>query len=376
MRNSLLALALTALGALTGATPPRTIECADDDPTGACAAVAPRVGHELSVLPIAFYTPETSLAFAAVAVWVHRETEDPAVRASSARIGALYTLRNQISTGFDGTVVLAQDTWRVDVQLGLNRDHEDFYGVGNDTQPGDREVFTAWNPGVRVKLLRRVIGDLFVGPQIGAHDYLYQRQATGGLLDTGAVRGSDDYLTSGVGAVVQWDDRDDPFAPRLGGYYQLDLTAFRPWTGSDHTYLRCDLDLRRFVELPWLHHVVAGRGYVSTGAGAYPWTAMPTLGGANGVRGIYRPRFRDRTATFVALEYRAPLFWRLGAVLFGGVGEVGHALSSLTVGGLHPAGGGGLRFALAPPERVNLTFDVGVGPNAEVRPYVTVGESF
>jgi hypothetical protein len=74
-------------------------------------------------------------------------------------------------------------------------------------------------------------------------------------------------------------------------------------------------------------------------------------------------------------EYRIPIFWRFGLVLFGGTGQVADELSQMDLDGLHFNIGAGIRFMLDPKEKLNLRFDVGKGTD---KPgfYLTFGEAF
>ncbi len=367
--------ASVALLALPGMGRAQGPVCPDGSDT--CERVAPRTGHDLSLLPFVFYAPETSVAFAGAAVWVYRAPDAaPGAHPSSARIGGLYTLRNQFSFGQSSVFSLDHDDWRISTSGGVTRWPNDFYGFGNDSPESAREVYTAWGYGVRARSMHRVTGPLFIGPQIGVNDFIVTRYEEGGELEKLTIPGSEDHLRVEVGGIVEWDTRDDAFAPRRGALYIVDLGANTRYIGADYDYVRAELDLRQFVHLPWLDQVLALRAFLSTGVGTTPVTEIPTLGGESALRGVYEPRFRDKTATYAVVELRSPLFWRFGGVVFGGAGQVQDTVADLRADALKPAGGAGLRFALTPPERINLRFDLGLGPDLDLQPYFTIGEAF
>jgi len=75
-------------------------------------------------------------------------------------------------------------------------------------------------------------------------------------------------------------------------------------------------------------------------------------------------------------EYRFPLFWRLGAVVFGDCGNVGSSLSDLGFDYLKYSFGGGLRVALNKAEKLNLRLDYGVSHRSSNGFYLQLGEAF
>jgi hypothetical protein len=75
------------------------------------------------------------------------------------------------------------------------------------------------------------------------------------------------------------------------------------------------------------------------------------------LRGFADNRFVDKNVIAFQAEYRIPLFWRLGAVVFIGAGEVFDNLGSLTFGGLKPSAGFGLRVAIIRDPKQNLRID-------------------
>lgn len=110
--------------------------------------------------------------------------------------------------------------------------------------------------------------------------------------------------------------------------------------------------------------------------GVVPFQSMPALGGAQRMRGFFDWRFRDDHMVAAQLEYRFPVWWRFGAAVFGGVGDVAPELDAFELGGLELAGGAGVRLALNPKDRVNLRFDFGATSEGDANLYITLGEAF
>ena len=98
-------------------------------------------------------------------------------------------------------------------------------------------------------------------------------------------------------------------------------------------------------------------------AGDVPFNQLAQLGGVARMRGYFEGQYRDKTYAMTQVEYRImPLFWRLGAVLFAGIGEVAGRFRDFDLAHLKVSVGAGLRYALDPAERIHIRVDAGVGP--------------
>jgi outer membrane protein assembly factor BamA len=102
---------------------------------------------------------------------------------------------------------------------------------------------------------------------------------------------------------------------------------------------------------------------------------MDGLGGDQKVRGYYLLRFRDNDVGLLQAEWRFPIWWRFGGVIFADGGEVGHTLSSFSIGGIHPSAGIGLRLLVVPAEHLNARLDYGIGTDSK-EIYFSILEAF
>jgi hypothetical protein len=96
--------------------------------------------------------------------------------------------------------------------------------------------------------------------------------------------------------------------------------------------------------------------------------------GGDALRGIRTGRFRDNHMVEGQIELRVPIFDRWGAAAFVGAGEVAHRLSDFSVAELHPAAGGGIRFAIVPREHLNIRVDVAY--STALAYYLDIAEAF
>jgi outer membrane protein assembly factor BamA len=158
---------------------------------------------------------------------------------------------------------------------------------------------------------------------------------------------------------------------------QFYFDHFTRLLGSDYQYTNYVLDLRRFFRIHGAQ-VLAIQAYGTFNAGEVPLRSLAYLGGANSMRGYYAGRYRDKNGGVLQAEYRVPLFWRLGVVGFGGIGNVGPRLEDINLVDLKWSYGGGLRVALNKKEKLNLRLDYGLGgfKSGSQGFYLQLGEAF
>jgi len=216
--------------------------------------------------------------------------------------------------------------------------------------------------------------NLYLGPRIAyAHSEIIEREADG-LLAGDTVPGHQGGNLVGVGAVANWDSRDDHFFPLNGNLWELSSTWYGSALGSDYYYWAMNLDLRHYWQVGE-DQVVAFRGLTHLIDGSPPFQRYSLLGGMESMRGYYEGRYRDKHLIVFQTEYRRPLWRRLGVVFFGGVGDVADEIGRFTTGDLKLSLGWGLRFQMTPDEKINLRLDIGYGKDSSGM-YITMNEAF
>ena len=187
---------------------------------------------------------------------------------------------------------------------------------------------------------------------------------------------SDDGRIIGAGLLVTRDTRNNAVYPSAGSYHQLRVTLYDGLFQSNYGFGSYSLDLRTYMA-PVQRHVLAIRAVGQSTSGTASFDVLPQLGGDALLRGYFQGRFRDRHLLAGQLEYRAPVWWRLGVVGFVSGGQVASAFDGFTWGGFKASAGGGLRFLLDPQSGLNIradygwAFDIGTGGF-----YLNVGEAF
>ncbi|MGW8267461.1 MAG: BamA/TamA family outer membrane protein [Longimicrobiales bacterium] len=333
-------------------------------------------------MPILFRQPETGTGFGSAATYFFRlrspEDGSGSGSASPSTITAvaIYTTRSQIIAALEPNLRLRGDRLRIGGALEFVRFPTSFWGVGNDTGDEMEESYTTRALNIEAAALRQFRRGWYAG-LVGR----YARRKLsdlepGGLLDQGAVPGTDGDQILGLGMAVSRDTRDRSTSPGSGGFHQLRLIRFASALGSDFNYTQLSLDMRRYLPLA-PGGVLALRALGESLAGTAPFDVFPQLGGAELLRGYYGGRFRDRSLVALQAELRHHLAWRFGVVGFGALGQVAPAAADLRFDGMKATVGAGLRFAINQGEGLNIRADYGWGLETGTRAfYLSLGEVF
>lgn len=338
---------------------------------------APKANRSgLIPIPVLYYTPETKLAFGVAAQYYFRPARaDSAARPSTLTPVFIYTTNSQITAEFNSDLWWRQEDYHFTGYIGYSKFPDKFYGIGNDTSQEDEEDYTPRYTRMQASLERRFRGALRLGVGYRLEHSKLVEIEEGGRLEQGDILGSEGGVVSGVALLTSWDNRDNIFSASSGHYHQLTVELYGGAIGSDYGFGRYILDLRGYIiTLP--DQVLALQGYFGFASGDPPFQHLFLFGGQDLMRGYYLGRFRDRNMIALQAEYRIlPIFWRVGAVVFGGIGDVAAEPSRFTLGDFKYSIGGGLRFLLIRAERIALRLDFGFG-DGDSGFYITIGEAF
>lgn len=344
-----------------------------------------RLWDVMKVLPILFYSPETSVGFGAGTLFQFRMPGAKGERRpSNISMGGVYTLNKQVMGQFTPELRFGDDDYvlKLDV-LGAKYPNK-FYGIGNDPN-GDvydkyTDCYTRGEADFRTRPFSR---DSFFGSvYIGAHyssawsDIEHVRPGEKNNPSMFAQiddRGEKPVFASGFGPTLVWDSRDGINWPRGGALIEMRATAYERFFGSDVSYRRLLIDARRYQPL-WLDHILAMRFVSQTVWGDVPFQRLPQLGGASMFRGWFTGQLRGKLLIAIEAEYRIPIGQRLAAVLFGSAGRVAEDRRNMSVKDLHVAGGGGIRVSVDRRDRVNIRLDLAYGDS--FYPYLQFREAF
>ena len=326
-------------------------------------------------LPIVFFTPETSWGFGAAGIYsFHFKQDSINSRPSQIQFGFAYTLRNQVLSYLPFQLFFKNGKYKVYGELGYYRYLYEFSGIGNEDHQENSELFSVNYPRVRLNALAQIRPNLFAGLRYWMDDYDIVKIETNGLLANGMIPGSSGGFLSGFGLVSNYDTRDKIFYPFRGQYAEMVVFFNNKFFGSDFNYTKFIFDGSTYFQNRW-NHILALNVYAEMTAGNPPFNQLSLLGGTKRMRGYLEGVYRDKQYLTFQAEYRVPLFWRIGIVVFGGYGMVENDFKDFKGKHLRYSIGGGLRLLLDKKQKVNLRFDAGFGQNTSGL-YITVSEAF
>ena len=171
-------------------------------------------------------------------------------------------------------------------------------------------------------------------------------------------------LNVAAGITLNYDSRDFLSNPASGLLVNIEGLYYNKALGGQYNYEILELDYRQYLEIIRNGSVLAWQIKARIGFEQVPWTDMSTIGGFYDLRGYYKGQFRDRSMSFILLEYRHKFFRRgsvnlsrHGMVFWVGGGTVFSKPQDIKK--LLPGVGLGYRYELQP--NMNLRIDFGFG---------------
>ncbi len=326
-------------------------------------------------IPFLYYTPETKLAFGAGGVLTFRVgSPRKGTRTSSVWAYGTYSLEKQFNVLIKPEIYLEGNDFCLAGSFRFERTPQHFYGLGDETASSDEESFTPRTVEAQIGIRRRLLGGLYGGVQFDFENTTMEKVAPGGLLASGTITGSRGGMLAGLGISLNWDTRDASMFPRRGTFLQLTADSYNAIAGSQFSFSRFKLDLRKYLPLGE-DRVLALQGYVLTTGGDVPFYKLALLGGDTLLRGYYKGRFRDKAMAIVQAEYRALISNRIGFVGFAGMAQVFPGLARFGGGDLKFSVGTGMRYVISKRDGTTVRLDMAWGDRS-FGLYVTAQEAF
>lgn len=339
----------------------------------------PRRNWGVAPLPIIAYSPDYGGMFGAVAIFFYGpdvgvpEAERQGLRNNTLALNAIVTTNGSFIGAASATNYLRNEQFRWDNTLSGNRIPRTFFGLGPEADL--EEKYAALTLGGSTTFTVRAADNLYVGP---LYEYRYVTISdleSGGVLETGVVRGSEEKtIASGIGVRAIRDTSGGGFWPTGGYVLDTDVRFFSGALGSTDDFGLYGADFRKYISL-FRGHVLALQGRYRGSWGDTPFHFLPSVGGDGPMRGLLEHRYRDETAVTAQMEYRLPLTSRFGVVGFFSAGQVAGTVDRMDLTDPAVAGGLGFRVALNQEQKLNLRIDIAFSPMG-VSPYVNVREAF
>jgi outer membrane protein assembly factor BamA len=230
-----------------------------------------------------------------------------------------------------------------------------FFGFGNYSRDNEFQF-----PKEVVKM-ELTLGHAFTERIIGEFGYrfthynVYDFNPAWGTI-TSATPGAGKSMVSAVSARLRWDTRDSQINPHRGWRLFLAPELATRRLGSDWDFTKYRLETSAYLTVTG-NHILAWRLWVQHVAGTAPYLELSKIGDSWTARGYKADRFMDKAMALASIEYRYPIYKKLGGVLFIDAGRVGARLGDFKVTDWHANEGLGLRYYLT---NFVVRFDAGM----------------
>ncbi|MBC7651382.1 MAG: BamA/TamA family outer membrane protein [Deinococcales bacterium] len=328
------------------------------------------------IFPVIARSIETSWSFGVAASSTFRLNKiDSFTRTSNIQALALYSLKNQFVAAIEGAQYAKNESYIFNELLSYSSFPDKFWGIGNHTLNTAEEPYNFNQYYINLHFLKNMGHKFFIGTLLEVQNLLQIDYKKGGLFDLQNISGRKSYLIVGLGVSLTYDNRSNAFAPEKGMFAQIYFNHFDTYLGSDYVYSNLVVDARKY--LPFKKNVLALQAYYTGNfADEIPIRSMASLGGSSRMRGYYEGRYRDKQLMVLQSEARLPVYKRFGAVVFGGLGDVGKTIGDFSLSDIKYSYGAGVRFAVNKTERLNIRIDYGFGGNGSSGLYFQLGEAF
>lgn len=332
--------------------------------------------NSLLVAPLISNTPETGWAFALAGVYIFKTNKkDSVLRSSTIPLGVAYTTRDQIIIAMAGSIFFPKENYILRLDNNYYKFPDKFWGIGNGTFNRKYQGYSYEQIYFNPQLSRRIIGKYYVGVGFEYLQVIQLNYGANSYFENDNVVGRKPYKTAGLGILARYDNRNHAYSPTKGALINLEFYSASKWTGSDFEFQTLKFEVKKFTSI-FKKHVLGFHLMNVFNFGNVPYRSLAILGGNDIMRGYYAGRFRDKMVSAVQAEYRFPIWWRFGGVVFLGTGQVADRFYDYSFDKLKYSYGTGLRFAVLPKEKLNIRMDVGWGNHNSFNYYVIVAESF
>jgi len=333
--------------------------------------------YQLIAIPIAFYTPETGFGFGSGGqLFFLGENNTFKNRLSNVVFSGIYTLNKQLMFEVTPQIYFGAGDYFIDAHYLLEIYPNLFWGIGNNTPDKDEEVYKQTTHALNIAFLKRLPPDLNFGFQFTFKNHEITEIVEGGILDTQNIIGSRRAVVAGLGAVFNYDTRDNTGSPNKGFYYQAKAHFSGEIFGATSGFNKFVLDLREYLPVGE-RSLLAFQIYSENNFGDVPFQALASYGGGKRARGYFFGRFIDKQMYVSQVEYRLRFTSRWTFNAFALAGEVAKRPEDFfMISNLKPSYGIGVRFKIFKDKDTWLRFDYGKGINDSSGIYFGVNEVF
>lgn len=303
------------------------------------------------------YSQTTSLGFALMAAGQYRlDRTDSVTQPSNVSLYGNVSLTGFYAVGVSGSTFF-RHRGRLTYDLQFSSQPTDFWGIGyENARRNPRSDFVRKRVIISARYSYPVAKNTYVGASADLNFTRGINFSAPGYLPAGE---KNSYTAAGFGLIAEYDSRDYITGPSKGAYLSVCGKIYPKGLGN------CGASLYELVvqadcyQALWKDATLAVDLYGEMHNRSTPWFMLSKLGGSYRMRGYYEGRYMDNDMITVQIELRQRIWRRIGAVAWGGAGNVFPSFGKFDLSHTLPNYGIGLRWEFK--HRVNVRVDYGFG---------------
>lgn len=347
-----------------------------------------------SILGGPSYNPEASLGVGGAMLMSFRMNKfDSISQRSFIPVGFNISINGTFIAAGAGTLFFNENRFRIYVKYGFRTEPANFYGIGydqikeaerlKDLYGKDSVTFHKTSISFNPKFVWEVYPHVYTGAMIDVN-YAKSKDMSYFMEQNAAVQKyGKKYHNVGLGALFQYDTRDDVATPYHGMLLSAMGTLYGKYLGGNYNYEMVELEYRQFQQLFKRRSTLGWTAKSQIGFDNVPYTELPIFGSPSDLRGYLWGKYRDKSMAYGIVEYRHMFmsqeayergaFWsKFGAVAWVGTGTIGETPAKWDKWKFNY--GVGLRIQLQP--RKNFRLDIGREPGQKWGVYMNMTEAF
>ena len=234
--------------------------------------------------------------------------------------------------------------------------NSNYFGIGNDTED-NKHQFPKELSRLEFTLSRALTPRLVSEIWLRHLHYSVYDYDPGWQTITDQTPGAGETDVTALSARLRYDTRDSQINPRRGLKIDLQGEMALKLFNKDWNFKKARLEFSVYQRLFAQNHVLAFRYWMQYIQGDAPYYELSKIGDGWTARGYKAERFLDRNMALISVEYRFPIYKKIGGVLFVDTGRVWPEISGFNLRNLHSNVGWGLRYYLA---NFVTRFDMGI----------------
>lgn len=347
-----------------------------------------------SILGGPSYNPEASLGVGGAMLMSFRMNKfDSISQRSFIPVGFNISINGTFIAAGAGTLFFNENRFRIYVKYGFRTEPANFYGIGydqikqaeqlKDLYGKDSVTFHKTNVQFNPKFVWEILPHVYAGALLDINYTKSKDMSPFMEYNAAILKYGKKYHNIGLGALFQYDTRDDVATPYHGMLLSATGTLYGKYWGGNYNYEIVELEYRQFQQMFKRRSTLGWTVRSQIGFDNVPYTELPNFGSPFDLRGYLWGKYRDKSMAYGIVEYRHMFmsqeayergaFWsKFGAVAWAGTGTLGATPAQWSKWKFNY--GVGLRIQLQP--RKNFRLDIGKEPGQKWGVYMNMTEAF